>query len=430
MADVRPFRGLRYNPGLLPDLATVICPPYDVISPELQEALYRRSPYNIVRLEYSKEEPGSNRYTTAARLLAEWRQKGVLLVDSEPAFYLLQEHYTDSQEQPRTRHAVFGRVRLEKFSKGVVLPHEETREEAKRDRLQLLSASKANLSPIMGLYRDPSGQVKQALYETQGQSPLYQVAEADGEHFTLWGIPQGPAADAIQGALGPLPIYLADGHHRYETAIRYRDSQGGHAGDAAYVMMALIDLGDPGLQLLGYHRLLGGLDTEEESLLARYLAEAYEEAGTVELAEGVEEAARQAMAALAENPSDRQAIGVVDREGRRFRLMALQEEAQRRLSQQNTSIPELAECDAWTLQEGVLNPLLSGQPTARLEYAHDEVEVLGQLREGLAQVALLLRPLSLELFEAVVRKGVRLPPKSTYFSPKLPTGFVVYAFGG
>jgi len=307
MADVRPFSGLRYNPKLAPDLAKVLCPPYDVISPQLQEALYQRSPYNIVRLEYGKEppeeSPGLDRYTAAARLLEQWRRREVLVVDQTPAFYLVRQRFTNILGRPSERHVLFGRVRLEEFSKGIVLPHEETSEGPKRDRLALLSACRANLSPIMGLYRDATGRIAQTCQEAQRQTPLYQAKDADGEDFTLWSISQAAGTEAIERALAPVPIYLADGHHRYETALFYRDllrGQGRGEEDTGYAMMGLMDLADPGLQVQGYHRVLGGLDAGAEARLAGYLESSFEVVATTDLPEESQAACLRVRALLTE----------------------------------------------------------------------------------------------------------------------------------
>jgi uncharacterized protein (DUF1015 family) len=439
VAEVRPFRGLRYNPKLAPDLAKVLCPPYDVISPQLQEALYQRSPYNIVRLEYGKEPPeeapGLDRYTTAARLLERWRQQEVLVVDQVPAFYLVRQRFTDILGHPRERHVLFGRVRLEEFSKGIVLPHEETAEGPKRDRLALLSACRANLSPIMGLYRDGTGRIAQTCQETQRQPPLYQAIDDEGEELTLWSISQAAGTEAIERALAPVPIYLADGHHRYETALFYRDSQRGQghaAEDTGYAMMGLMDLADPGLQVQGYHRVLGGLDDAAEARLTNYLETAFEMVATTDLPDESRAASLRVKALLTGRPSSRRAIGLADRQGSRFRLLALRQEAHARLRQRSPSAPELVECDPWVIQEAVLNPLLSSSPQGSapiVEYVHDDEDALQRLHTGSAQAALLLAPLPLDLFEKVVKRGIRLPPKSTYFTPKLPTGLVIYAFG-
>lgn len=430
MADVQPFRGLRYNSEKVPDLGAVVSPPYDVISPDLQEVLYNRNPHNIVRLEYGKEpigqESGSNRYTTASELLFWWRQTGVLNMDSEPALYLLREVSLDNRGVKRIRHSLFARVRLEEFSKGVILPHEETRQTAKRDRLELLSASKANLSPIMGLYRDPSGVIKEILEQAMLKSPLSAVENVDGQDFTLWDLSEVSEIEAIHQALLPLSIYLADGHHRYETAITYRDMRGELPGDAAYVMMGLIDLGDPGLHLEGYHRLLSDMNSAGEGALKHQLAKFYEEIAMIELPERSEDAVQEILNALSETQRDRDVIGVVDMEGWRARIMMLTDTGRDLLGKANTSISELIQCDAWTLQEAILNQVVNKDFASQLEYVHDVADALQKIRSHEADVLIMLLPMPLDLFESVVSQGVRLPPKSTYFSPKLPTGFVVY----
>jgi uncharacterized protein (DUF1015 family) len=430
MADVHPFKGLRYNSKRVPDLGAVVSPPYDVISADFQEILYNRNPHNIVRLEFGKEpvdmKSGSNRYIVANELLSQWRQTGVLNMDSEPSLYLLKEVYSDNHGVMRIRYSLFARVRLEEFSKGVVLPHEETRQTAKRDRLELLSASKANLSPIMGLYRDSSGVIKEILEQAMLNPPLSVVEKVDGQDFTLWDLSEPTQIEAIHQALLPLPIYLADGHHRYETAITYRDMQGELPGDAAYVMMGLIDLGDPGLHLEGYHRVLSNLNSTAEETLEHQLGEFYQEIATIELPESPDDAVLQMLEGLSETQRDRDVIGVVDLEGKRFRIMMLSDQGRDLLAKANNSIPELIQCDAWTLQEGVLNQVVNSDSAVQLEYVHDAADAVQNIRSHEAHVLIMLLPMPLDLFESVVIQGVRLPPKSTYFSPKLPTGFVVY----
>ena len=264
MADVRPFRGLRYAPGIVGDAGQVICPPYDVIDPAQQAALYARSPYNAVRLEFGAAEPGddesTNVYTRSAEWLRSWQQSGALERAARPTFYLMEEAY-EAGGMSRRRRCLLAAVRLEPFDGGAVLPHEFTRPGPKEDRLRLMQACAANFSPLMALYRDPGGVL--GLLESQaGARPPDVAAQSEGIAYRLWALDDASTVRELQGLLAPLPLYMADGHHRYETSLVYRDMRrGGQTHSDAgydYVLMGLIELSDPGLDLLGYHRVVCG----------------------------------------------------------------------------------------------------------------------------------------------------------------------------
>ncbi|MBN1852827.1 MAG: DUF1015 domain-containing protein [Pirellulales bacterium] len=325
MADISAFRGIRYDLGHIGSLANVTAPPYDVIDSGYQNILYKRHPANVVRLILNREEIGDddqvNRYTRAARFLRNWLREGVLFREADPAVYVYhqtfsKEGYRDaSHERPQeedgkflsgtgahatldtplspwTRRGFVARVRLERFGEGNIYPHEETHPKAKADRLRLWQACQANLSPIFGIYPDENNMAQEILETAiRGQTPI-EVTDDDGTCHRLWPVTDVAVISALIGAMGGKPVYIADGHHRYETAIAYRDAlatkmashaprgkqvsasthDSGHPGNpiqdlqmlppdhpANYVLMNCVSMNDPGLVVLPTHRLFRGL---------------------------------------------------------------------------------------------------------------------------------------------------------------------------
>lgn len=429
MADVRPFRGLRYAPGVVGDAGQAICPPYDVIDAAHQAALYARSPHNAVRLELGAAKAGddatSNVYTRAAETLRAWQESGALERASRPTYYLMEEQY-ETDGTSRRRRVLLAAVRLEAFDDGAVLPHEFTRPGPKEDRLRLMQACAANFSPLMALYRDPGGMASLLESRTQARAPDV-AAESEGITYRLWALDDAATVAELQSMLAPLPLYLADGHHRYETALVYRDmrrSEGTQA-DPGYdfVLMGLIELSDPGLDLLGYHRLVYGLSSEAMAGLRARMRELFvEEPGP----EGGDVEAL--LRALDAKDKARPSYGLVDAATGRLSTLTLREDvAPEKLP--SAAVASLRQCDTWLLHEALLKPVL-GDGLEQVSYAHDLSEVAGRTGTGECGLAFLLRPMDLDVFEAVVLGGERLPPKSTFFMPKLPSGLVFHLLDG
>ncbi len=283
MAEVRPLRGIRYDKEKVGDIAQVVTPPYDVITKEAQAAYYARSPYNVIRLELgqttAEDSTLNNVYTRAAATLAEWRLQQVLQEETAPCYYLYQQTFTHDGQQ-YTRTSLITRVRLEQWDAKVVLPHEHTLAKAKDDRLKLVRACAANLSPVMSLYDDPQGRIRRLLATYAEQAEIYITDEA-GEEHRLHPIRDEQQIASIQDFFTERQLYIADGHHRYETALAYRQEileqrKELYPEDAAnFVLMALIDVDDPGMLVLPTHRMLFGLeqnmlDTLTVAQLARY----------------------------------------------------------------------------------------------------------------------------------------------------------------
>jgi uncharacterized protein (DUF1015 family) len=429
MADVRPLRGIRYAPEVVPDLAEVVTPPFDVISEEAQERYYTRHPLNIIRAELGKISPEDttldNRYTRAARTLAEWRQDGVLHQDAQPAYYAYQQTFQHGG-QSYTRTSLCARVRLEPWEKHMVLRHEFTRKKDKDDRLQLLRACSVNLSPIMSMYSDPQGRMRRLLGEYL-EHPAVQLTDEAGEGHRLHAVTDPAVVARIQDFFAERQLYIADGHHRYETALNYRNevlvTRQELADDDAvnFVMMSLIDLDDPGLLVLPTHRLFFDLSPQAlanltSAHLGRYLA-------VRELA-GVDASVLDELAqAGATQPS--------------FLLTTPQQSWLLSLNERGAArMREAGHSEAWkTLDVSIahtliLEELLSLQPedlTAGkfVRYTHEDQEALDAVAQGKAQAALFLNATRVRQICAIADADDQMPQKSTYFYPKLLTGLVL-----
>ena len=435
MADVRPFKGLRYDPLVAGDPSRIICPPFDTIPPKLQRTLYQQNPYNAVRLEAGERLPsdtaGDNRYTRSWAQLKDWIARGVLTRDDEPAFYLVQ-HSFDVHGVERTRLELMACVRLEEYERRVVLPHEYTRDEDKRDRLALMETCHANFSPIMCLYRDGGGAVSAVLQGAMAGVPLVQFSDLGRQGYQVWKIDDQARNEEIRQAMSSGPLYIADGHHRYETALAHRElRRSGHAGalspdeapDEAFnfVMMGLIGFDDPGLMVLPYHRALGGLDDAKLGLVREGLGRLFDIApfspgdqrGFEAFLEEIELRGRNGLL-----------LGLLDPRAGTPQLLTL------KTGIDLSSCGPIAGSEAWILEEQVLKPVLGDSMLQCLSYVHDGGEAERGVRSGEYQMGFFLKPFPLDLFETIMDLGQRLPPKSTFFYPKLPTGLVMNLLEG
>lgn len=431
MADVQPLKGIRYSDKMGSELAQLVTPPYDVISKEAQAGYYARHSYNIIRLELGEEHPDdntlNNRYTRAAATLAEWRLQGNLRQDTQSGYYLYQQVFAYGG-QFYTRTSLLARVRLEPWSSQVVLPHEHTLAKPKDDRLKLLRATATNLSPIMSLYNDPQGRIRGLLSAYAGSADV-QITDEVGEVHRLHHITDAGQIALIQNFFTERQLYIADGHHRYETALAYREEireqrRQLHVDDAAqFVLMALIDVDDPGLLVLPTHRLLTGLTSETlSSLTTERLAQYFtvQELGTdinsekmqPQLTQAHEEEPTLVVATVAQNW-----------------LLRLNEQGRERMAQSGHS-------DAWnSLDVAIAHTLLleallgiqAEDVTAGtyVRYTRDAHLAVQAVHNGEAQLALLLNPTRVRQIRDVALADDRMPQKSTYFYPKLITGLVM-----
>jgi uncharacterized protein (DUF1015 family) len=426
MADVQPLRALHYDRAVVGPLEEVVAPPYDVIDASQRAALLARSPFNVVAVDLPQGEPGGlDPYRAAGELFETWQLEGALVRDREPALWAHTQDYTGPDGRARTRRGFFCRVRIEEYGPGRVRPHERTHPGPKEDRLRLTRATRANISPIFSLYSDPNEAAWQALAPVTEEPAWAQITDADGTVHRLWRVSDPAAIATVQGATRGAELLIADGHHRYETMQAYAeevDAAGGSAdGEHHYMLMCLVALEDPGLTVFPTHRLIGGLDDERRGALERALQRDFE---IVEVP--IEEIAP----APGEGPLQ---LGYFDRrEGRALRLT---------ISDQAIADAALPGCsEAYRhLDTGVLETLLlknalglSDDDIAHfngLFYARDTAEALAMVRSGDYDAAFLMRPTPVGQVRDVAAAGENMPPKSTYFFPKLLTGLLFNPLG-
>jgi uncharacterized protein (DUF1015 family) len=429
MAVFRPFRGCRYVPQVAGRLDDLLCPPYDMIRPALKESLQALSPYNAVHLEGGEQPDPVNPeagYRQAASRFRQWLESGVLRQEDVPCFYLMRHTYQDQGETKR-QLGLFGGILVEEYGQGSVLPHEFTREPAVMDRVALLEASRTQFSPLMTLYRDAEKELASVLEPVSaappdllsGGNPQCSIGE-----IALWRIANPDLQQRITRFFEGRPIFLADGHHRYEAALRYRRSQPQSVADAAfnYVMMSLTEFDDAGLQLLPYHKVIGGLSAEQLKGLEAGLLELFDDR-TIDLAQC---GGGQGLGRLViEAGPGRHVVGLVGPEPDQARLLTLRDGIDWR------QWGELAVSEAWVLDEQVIKPLLGDDALARhVDYSHDAARTVDMVSSGAQQLAFLLKPFPMAAFESIVGGGQRLPSKSTFFYPKLPTGLVINRLDG
>lgn len=425
MADVRPLRGLRYNSQVAGDLSKLICPPYDIINDAGEHALKALSPFNAVCVELPEARPADtpqdNRYTRSGATLRDWQAKGGLVRDAQPVYYLARQRFT-YKGTPTDRLGFTAAVRLEEFEKGIVLPHEYTRSAAKEDRLALIKTVRTNISPIMALFRDTTGAVLKALVQTTATPPLAAAQTAE-ERVDLWTITDKARQSAIAKALEKQPLYLADGHHRYETAVNYRnymrEQLGGKVtGNEAwnFVMITLISIDDPGLIVQPYLRMLNGLSPDE----VRRVEDALKGAFAYEPLPGGrgDGWVRRLQETLETRGKTSQVLGVVGPGNAGPHVLT------QKAPPDVAKHGPMARFEAWALEELSLRPALGDVLGQRLSHIHDADEAAHAVTGGTAQMAIFVKAIPLPLFEEIVRLGHRLPAKSTYFWPKLPTGLV------
>jgi uncharacterized protein (DUF1015 family) len=410
MADVQPLRALHYDLAKVGSLADVAAPPYDVIDPAQRARLADRSPYNVVRIDLPEGEPDP--YAHAAEILAQWQRDGAVVRDDEPALWTLTQDYTGPDGRSLTRHGVFARVRVEDYGPGRIRPHERTHPGPKEDRLRLTRATKANLSPIFSLYDDPTGATGDVL---DAAEPFGEQTDDDGTVNRLGRVADPAAIDAFQEALRPAELLIADGHHRYETARVYAEEVGGE-GEHRYVLMCLVALQDKGLTVFPTHRLIRDTTPHSQEALATTLRElfAIEEIDQADL-----------------RPPDGDGpltMGYIDSFFKRAFRLTLSDQASA-----DRALPGMPEAyrhlDTAVLEALVLNgPLgLSEDDIAHLKglgYSRTDDEALELVLSGAYDAAFFLRSTPVEQVRAIAAAGVNMPPKSTYFFPKVPTGLL------
>lgn len=420
MALIRPFRGVRYNPDVVGDLQQVVSPPYDVVSPEHQTLLHLRSPYNAVRLDLNQDP---ERYVSAARTFHEWLDRDALIQEQEPALYYYTQTFTLKDGMSRTRAGVLAALRLEEFSSGKIRPHERTFEQAKNDRLALLRACQAHLSPIFLLYNRSDWSLTQTCAPALTHPPLLALEDEQQTIHQMWRITDPTVIAQVAAGVAEEPLIIADGHHRYETALHYRNERAaGEPGtdDASfnYALAYLTNAHEDGLVILPTHRLLQGVTLPRPRDLRTVLQRDF----------------RVTMFALAQSaaflsalhaPGPARRLGGVLAGAEHYWLLSFDE---RMTSTLPVSAP-LRALDVTVLHDIVLQRFLGLPPDTQkqaLTYTIDEEEALRLVGERQRQAAFLLTPTTFAQVARVCEQRETMPQKSTYFFPKLLTGLVFY----
>ncbi len=432
--EVSPFRGICYNQRIVGELAQVICPPYDVITPEQQKVYYEKSNYNAIRMELP--EPTAERYQKAAITFQQWLEHGVLQLDTVSSFYLHDHHFEYSGEK-KVRHGLIARVKLEPWGSGIY-PHEETFPKAKGDRLQLMRACRANFSPLLALYLDSEQKIAPILSRIAKERPLMSLRAKrnnlpdSNESHTLWAITEPEIKRELGEFLSSQPLYIADGHHRYETALAYQQERAREKSDSfdssviaseakqsltgkeafRYVMLELVDFSDPGLVVLPLHRLvrgiapftLGGLEDQLRNFFV--------------------------LESVPLKVSDCQlmvdsCLGILGLQPDSLVVLKRRQDISLEAMMPGNRSQAYREFDVSILNHIILDKMLGLTSKEDIAYTMDLREAHQQIKEGEYQLAFLLNPPQPEMVKAIADAQDRMPSKSTYFYPKLPAGLII-----
>src|SRR4051812_21438243 len=416
MAEIQPLRTLRYDLRSVGSLDAVAAPPYDVIDAQMRAELAARSPINVVEIDLPEGPNGADPYQHAQETLEEWTHQGVLVREREPALWVLTQDYTGPDGNTYTRHGFFARVRVTDYGAGLIRPHERTHPGPKEDRLRLTRATRANLSPIFSLFSDPDGEAWGALDPSTADEPYGTVTDADGSVNKLWRVTDPATIERVQATLADRELLIADGHHRYETARVYAREVGGE-GEHSYVLMFLCSLQDSGLTIFPTHRLLTDLSDENKRHALR---------SAIEQQFDVSEVAEDGL----EPPAggERVEFGYLDAfDGKPLRLtLRDQSSADEALAGRSDAYRHL---DTAVLEALILKGALgmSEDDVAAkrgLAYSKNFDDARDAVRSGRADAAFFMRATPVEQVRAVAEAGESMPPKSTFFYPKIPTGLV------
>lgn len=431
MVDIVPFSGYLYNQEKTGPIDKVIAPPYDVISPDDQEKLYANSPYNVVRLILGKQSPldtdTDNRYTRAAEVFNDWIESGVLAQDATSAFYVYIQDY-DFQGRQLSRMGFFARVKVEEFSTGKICPHEFTLAKAKKDRTQLLENCRANFSPIFGLFSDPEGEVDQKLETVRRDNPLAVVEDGAVTH-RFWRLQDPVVIAAITKSFQEKKITIADGHHRYETALAYHKAHATEVPDSAHVMMFLTNLNSDNMSIFPIHRMIHcpqPFDPKE------FLSRVREFFDVTPITPGA--TAEDISALLKKSGAEENKISFVVYLGKNNgHLLKLKDPKNVLPFLQPDEPEELQVLDVIQLHALVIRPMLhvdtkQSDQQQHVSYKVDMSVAMERVESGECDLAFFMNATKMDQVRELAEKGIRLPQKATFFYPKLLSGLVINKF--
>jgi uncharacterized protein (DUF1015 family) len=423
LAEISPFSGIRYNQEIVGDMASVICPPYDVISPEEQRAYYEKSEYNAIRLEHGialpEDTKANDKHSRTSATFNQWLKDRVLTVDHVPSFYI-HEHSFTYQNIRKRRLGFMACIKLEPWENKIIFPHENTVPGIKSDRLDLMRACAANFSPLLGLYEDVGQKVTKLLTSQASRKPAIDFNEADEAH-RLWVANEPEFVQRVSHFLASRPIYIADGHHRYETALAYRDErrQENPSDSEAFnfVMMSLVPFSDPGLIVLPVHRLVNNLSSKAVTQFRDSLETLFE-VESVPLGE----------------------TGMPEISGAITRILGLETGNVIALRpHQSSSLNEMMpkghsqvykRLDFSITQHLVIDKLTALDKSSNVTYTPNMIQARQLVESDEYQLAFLLNPITVATIKAIADANDKMPGKSTFFYPKLPTGLVINRLEG
>ena len=428
MADIQPFRAVRYNSDIAGDVSLHVCPPFDVITPQLQHELYDRSPYNIVRLELARRGLSDDPYERAAETSQTWKDSGVLKHDEEPSIYVTEEEFEYRGRILRRRGFIAG-VRLEDYDQKVVLPHEGTRSEWVADRVRLMGAAQSNYSPLLVIYRDDlRSSVMNLIRAIAGGEPTVVFEPPDMPKLRLWRVTDPGTINVIQSVLRDSEIFIADGHHRYEAALRYRSAVRSEREvrfdeSVNFRIMLLVSFDEPGLITRGYHRLVeSATDNEFAELIKSIELNCHIDEWDPPHASTATERIERFAIELGERKGDEVVFGLYGKERGKFHIATMKSppHAENALEHSEYSY----------LHSHVIRPVVDQEREEQIISPHHDPELIARrVDDGSARMAFIMRPVPLDEFVSIVTRGWRLPAKTTNFFPKPPAGAVIQQFG-
>jgi uncharacterized protein (DUF1015 family) len=428
MADIQPFRAVRYNPEVAGDVSLHVCPPFDVITPQLQQELYDRSPYNIVRLELARRGLAADPYEQAAETQQTWTDSGALKHEETPSIYVTEEEF-EFQGQTIRRRGFVAAVRLEDYDQEVILPHEGTRTEWVADRVKVMAAGQSNYSPLLVIYRDDlRSSVGNLVRAIAGGEPTAVFAPPDMPQLRLWRVSDAGTINVLQEALKDSEIFIADGHHRYEAALRYRggvraEREVGRDESINFRIMMLVSFDEPGLITRGYHRLIESATDNEFADIVKSIENTcdlddWTPSGGLSTTEQIEEFS----VALGEREGDEVVFGLYAKEAGKFHIARMKSPPPAENALENSEYSHL--------HSHVIRPAVTAEREEEIISPHHDAGLIArQIESGEARMAFIMRPVPLDEFVAIVTRGWRLPAKATNFYPKPPAGAVIQQFG-
>lgn len=421
MAKIRPFRGLRYSP-VAGNIATLVAPPYDVISSDEREVLAGRNEHNVVLLTLPEQKDDDRskfvKYARSSALLEEWRRSGALALESVPSYYRYRQVFSlPGRPETFSRLSLIATIKVEPYSKGVVLPHEQTFPKHKEDRLRILEATRSHLECIYGLYEDDDKAVLDLLQSVPAELVI-QVSTDDGVEHSIERVDSPAATASLSQAIENKKVWIADGHHRYETACAFREMQGEREGEIAedYMMMALSSISDPGLVLLPTHRILNPMTLDLEGLRSRVAEQfEYEEVPNVRLMNTIE---------LIDKGGKR-AFGVALPGGTGW-VLTVRDLDKLVAEIKGTSSDRLKSLDVSILHDYIFARLMGLNGHEFFGYTRDPAEAIASVEDG-APAAFLMNPPTVDDMRQIALGGEKMPQKSTYYYPKILSGLVLWS---